>query len=356
MLQSGVPSSIRQDLLDEIMTIVSTFNTAPASVEPPGLVWAFHGRPGHPPVQLKASEVTPALHDEGWVWLHFDLVDQRAPGWIADACGLPVSVQALLAVHDDSLALSCEAGIMHGILADLQSEFGEGSDRIGRLHFATTEKLLVTGRRHPLEAVEKVRGALSTQMRPSTAFEVFEAVIQAFCRNIGAKLSKAARTLDEVEDHLVDERLTDERRHLKQVRRLAVSLHRPIAALVSLFEEEDRSNWDLSEAGHHVLGRLARRLESLDREILTIGDRARLLQEEIAAEMADESNRSLRALSVITALLLPGTLVVGIFGMNTAGLPFTSSPTGFWLAMLIGVGATALFYWLMSRAGAKMRF
>lgn len=245
---------------------------------------------------------------------------------------------------------------MHGILADLQSEFDHGSDKIGRLHFAVTEKLLVTGRRHPLEAVEKVRGALSSQMRPSTAFEVFEAIIQAFCRNISGKLAAAGRSLDEVEDHLVDERLTDERKKLKQVRRLAVSLHRPIAALVSLFQEEDRSNWQLSETGHQVVGSLARRLESLDREILTIGDRARLLQEEIAAELADESNRSLRALSVITALLLPGTLVVGIFGMNTAGLPFTDSPAGFWLAMLIGVAATALFYWLMSRAGAKMRF
>ncbi len=84
--------------------------------------------------------------------------------------------------------------------------------------------------------------------------------------------------------------------------------------------------------------------------------RARLLQEEMAAELADESNRSLKAMAVMSALLLPGTLVVGIFGMNTAGLPFTHGDAGFFWAMFVGIAATVLFYWLLRRAGVSMRF
>src|SRR5262245_625640 len=341
---------------DEHMNLVQALDMASATGEPPGLVWAFGSIPGHPPAQLQVKDIRPALAGEGWVWLHFNLVDQRAPNWVGDACGLPVSVQALLAAHDGGLALTCEDGVVQGIFADLQSEFAHGSDNVGRLHFAVTDRLLITGRRHPLEAVEKVRGTLASQLRPATAFDVFEAIIQAFCLNTGKRLLAATKTLDEVEDNVVAERLSDERKKLKEVRRLAVSLHRPVASLVALFEEDHRLNWTMPESGHQVLGRLAKRLESLDRDIVTINDRARLLQEEIAAELADESNRSLRALSVITALLLPGTLVVGIFGMNTAGLPFTHSSEGFWLAMLIAVAATALFSWLMWRAGVKMRF
>src|SRR5690606_17859117 len=116
------------------------------------------------------------------------------------------------------------------------------------------------------------------------------------------RLKEAAALLDAVEDRLVTERLSDERRSLKEVRRLAVSLHRPVAGMVALFEEEAREDWTLSEHAHAVLGRLSMRLERLDREIVMVNDRARLLQEEMAAELADESNRSLRAMAIMSAL------------------------------------------------------
>lgn len=79
------------------------------------------------------------------------------------------------------------------------------------------------------------------------------------------------------------------------------------------------------------------------------------MQDEVAARQADDTNRSLRALSIITALLLPGSMVAGIFGMNTKDLPFTDTAGGFWLAMLIGIAATVVFYWILRRIGAGLR-
>lgn len=230
------------------------------------------------------------------------------------------------------------------------------STTVGRLHFALTDRLLVTGRRHPVEAVDRVRRSFSEGFCPATAHELFEAVVTAFCKNTAVRLKDAAAQLDAVEDRIVTERLSDERRSLKEIRRLAVSLHRPVAGMVALFEEEDREDWALCETADAVLRRLSLRLERLDREIVMVNDRARLLQEEMAAELADESNRSLKAMAVMSALLLPGTLVVGVFGMNTAGLPFSHGETGFGWAMALGIGATGMFYWLLRRAGISLRF
>ncbi|MFD2053508.1 hypothetical protein ACFSQT_10525 [Mesorhizobium calcicola] len=42
--------------------------------------------------------------------------------------------------------------------------------------------------------------------------------------------------------------------------------------------------------------------------------------------------------------------------MNTAGLPLTETPGGFLLALLLAGVATGLFYWLLLRAGANLRF
>ncbi|TPJ18731.1 hypothetical protein FJW04_05280 [Mesorhizobium sp. B2-7-3] len=322
----------------------------------PGLVWAYHRLPGKTPVALAPRDIGAALAMPGWVWLHVDLVDQRAHSWVSHACALPASAHAILEGHEDSPALAHDDGVVHGISADLHSEIARQSTTIGRLRFAVSERLLVTGRRHSLAAVEEVHKALAAGLRPATAFELFEAIVLAFCSSTSLRLAAATKRLDEVEDHLVTERLADERRRLKDVRRLAVSLHRPISALAALFQDEDRSDWKLSAGAHEILRRLTTRLERLDREVVMVNDRARLLQEEVAAELADESNRSLKALAVMSALLLPGSLIVGMFGMNTAGLPLTQTPGGFELALLIAGGATGLFYWLLLRAGANLRF
>ena len=57
----------------------------------------------------------------------------------------------------------------------------------------------------------------------------------------------------------------------------------------------------------------------------------------------------------MTAFLLPPTLVTGFFGMNTGGLPLTQDPTGFMIAIGLVVMATAMFYWVMLRAGADLK-
>lgn len=323
----------------------------------PGLIWAYRAAAGGPPEPLSPKDIDIALAaPDGWVWLHVDLVDRRAHSWVSHACALPASAHAILEGHEDSLALHHEDGVVHGISADLHGELARQSTTIGRLHFAVSERLLVTGRRHSLASVEEVHTALAKGLRPATAFELFEAIVMAFCKNTSLRLAASTKQLDEVEDHLVTERFSDERQGLKGVRRLAVSLHRPVSALAALFQDEDRSAWNLSVGAHEILRRLAARLERLDREVIMVNDRARLLQEEVAAELADESNRSLKALAVMSALLLPGTLIVGIFGMNTAGLPLTETPGGFLLALVLAAAATGVFYWLLLRAGANLRF
>ncbi len=56
-------------------------------------------------------------------------------------------------------------------------------------------------------------------------------------------------------------------------------------------------------------------------------------------------------LSVVTTLLLPPTLITGIFGMNTKGLPLTDTDTGFLWAAAMMVGVSGLAYLIMRRLG-----
>jgi zinc transporter len=131
-----------------------------------------------------------------------------------------------------------------------------------------------------------------------------------------------------------------------------VRLHRQVAGLrVLLHRLEQKSPENLNPALRLQAGKLAQRLDGLDHDIVELRERSRLLEEELRFRMEEESNRHLHVLSILTTLLLPPTLVTGIFGMNTKGLPLTDVETGFlWAAGLI-VGSSLLAYWIMRRLG-----
>jgi zinc transporter len=67
--------------------------------------------------------------------------------------------------------------------------------------------------------------------------------------------------------------------------------------------------------------------------------------------MADQTNRNLHVLAIVTTIFLPATLITGIFGMNVGGLPLVSDREGFLRAMLLLVAASVLVFWLLKKAG-----
>ena len=118
-----------------------------------------------------------------------------------------------------------------------------------------------------------------------------------------------------------------------------------------MFHRLEQNVNDLKPALQLRAGKLAQRLDSLDHRVVEMRERSRLLQEELHLKIEEQGNDHLRVLSVLTALLLPPTLITGIFGMNTKGLPLTDVETGFlWAAVLIVVSSVAAFL-IMKRVG-----
>ena len=67
--------------------------------------------------------------------------------------------------------------------------------------------------------------------------------------------------------------------------------------------------------------------------------------------MAEQTNRNLRLLSIVTALFLPPTLIAGLFGMNLDGLPFSGSPIGFWWAVALTVASSLVTLCILKLLG-----
>lgn len=340
------------------------------STPSPGLLWAFAGSNGAT-IRVAPTDLRAALAERDWVWIHLDMLDQRARGWAQELCALPDEVGALLVGQDVGLTFEAEDGEIHGVCTDFNLEFLRLSDSVGQFGFVVRDRLLVTGWRHPLAGIDATRRSALAGARYMSGFAVLAAIVAAFCRAAVVRLRDAEGDLDRVEDRLLAAAPSDERLPLKEVRRLALALHRPVTAMMHRLreavedEEEDEEEHEPSDepariplppAGVAAIEDMAARLEALDQAVRATSDRAKLLQEEIAAELADQSNRSLSVLTVMTALMLPGTLVAGVFGMNTGGLPFEHPPWGTLGALITGVIATVIFYRLMARAGVTLKF
>lgn len=321
----------------------------------PGLVWAFRIHQDGTPEALPIDR--PIEHSrDGWVWLHFNLADTRATQWCSSMKVSPAAL-ALFTARDTHQQLHTSDSSIYGILSDLGRDLTETNDQFAHLHFIMTERALFSGRHHALAAPEKARSLLEKGQRklPSVA-ALLELIVENVADAVDGLADKLGSELDSIEDALISGSKSSERQDLARVRRTGVKLHRQLAGLRTLFHRLERDGLDeLKPTLRLEASKLAQRLDALDHDIIEVRDRARLLQEEMSAATADESNRALNILSVLTTVFLPPTLITGIFGMNTKGLPFTDDPDGFMWASIMMVGSVVGVYLLMKRIGA-LRF
>jgi zinc transporter len=85
-------------------------------------------------------------------------------------------------------------------------------------------------------------------------------------------------------------------------------------------------------------------------DVTELYERAKLLQEELASRVAEDTGRSLYVLAILSAVFLPMTLITGIFGMNVAGLPGLHGSGAFWwVLLLIVVAGTVTLATIFSR-------
>jgi zinc transporter len=307
-----------------------------------GLVWAWHPDSS---ASLDENAVTALLRrhpDGGGLWLHLDLVDVRARSFLQNLLALPAFARDALLERGEGTHLEFRDGILFGAVPDFHQDVEGDPDpaRTAPLHVALAPGLLVTGRRHPLRATHLVGTRPMPGASPAARWD---AILRTLLDGVMRSATSLAAQVNGIEDALL--RGDDSgRTRLSALRRSALLLHRQIEPLAHAYRElaEEAPDW-LAPAGHSV-AQMSRRLDGALRMTQGLQDRGRIAQDELASLAADEANRRLLVLSILTAVLLPPSLVAGIFGMNTTDLPGTTAPGGFWwaLAAIIGSGVVAL--------------
>jgi zinc transporter len=234
-------------------------------------------------------------------------------------------------------------------LPDLVCAIEGVTEEIGFLHFAMTEKIIVTGRRRALSAVRVLRDALRGGYKIVTRAALLEAIMGYMIDSIDRLADDVAAKLDRIEEQILADEMGEGRQLLGRIRRTTVRLHRQLVILRSLTQ---RFELDLCQNLSLRIGtvRLRQRLDWLDTEIVALHDRAYLLREEVTIKTAEQTNRNLHVLAVVTTLFTPASLIAGIFGMNVGGLPLVQNVNGFLWSMAIIAGSSVVVLWLLKRS------
>ena len=318
-----------------------------------GVISAYRFADDGSATKLDIANLDAELADpRGWLWLHFSLANRRCHDWLATQAPLSDIARETLLDTDEHIRLDIFGDEIAGVLPDLHQEFMQEGDDLVRVHFAISQRLMITARRKPLRAIELTRRTIDMGRKFPTPVSLFDAIVDQFADVIGRYSASLGDELDVVENHVLHDEIDEERMRLGRVRLQAIRTRRQLSQIRALFHRLETREEVESEALLTAMRKLAQKFDGLDYEFSAIYERARLLQDEIAGRMTAITNRRLFTLSVLTACLLPSTLVTGFFGMNTKDMPFQTGDGGTWYALLLVIAAGGLTWWLLRRTKA----
>jgi len=292
-----------------------------------------------------------------FLWLHFNLSHAQAERWLVRHADLPDAFFEALKDGSHSTRIERDEEHLIAVVNDVHFDFGFEPSDIATLWIGVGPRLVVTARAQPLRSVDALRTAVRRGELPRSPVVLLEQLMRTQADGLVGIVRGVTARVDEIEDELLAQRLDPERARLGVLRRLLVRLQRLLApepaALFRLLQHPPA--W-MAEDDVQELRGSTEEFSVVLRDMQGLQERIKLLQEEIAASVNEDNNRSLFVLTIVTVLALPINILAGLFGMNVGGIPLAEHKHGFWIVVSLVAGFTAVAAWIAFRKkGAKRR-
>jgi len=318
-----------------------------------GLVWGFQIGEGAGTVPINAPDAVKLMREPvpgQFVWLHFNLSNAASERWLRTHANLGDNFYEILHQGSRSTRIEIDDNALIAVVNDVLHNFSFDSADISTLWVHVTPHCVISARRKPLESIERLRQAVVHGESLRSPVELLVHLLRDQADVLVNIVRDAVARVDTTEDQLLANRLTRKREDLGALRRVLVRLQRLLApepaALFRLLQRppswivpDDRQ--DLRQATEEFTVVLT--------DLASLQERIKLLQEEIAAQVNEENNRSLFILTIVTVLALPINMVAGLLGMNVGGVPLAQHAHGFWIVVAITGALTGTLAWLLLR-------
>ena len=288
--------------------------------------------------------------DDSFLWLHFNLAHTGARPWLAEHAALS---DEFFAVIDDGLhstRIERTEQSLIAVINDVHFDFSFEPSDISTLWINVTQRLVITARSQPLRSVDRLRAAVKDGPPLRSAAELLEHLLRAQADVLVDIVRSTTTRIDDIEDQLLANRLQPKRARLGALRRLLVRLQRLLApepaALFRLLQHPPA--W-MTDVDVQELRQASVEFSVVLHDMAALQERIKLLQEEIAAQVNEDNNRSLFVLTIVTVLALPINIIAGLLGMNVGGVPLAQHAHGFWIVVGIVASFTVIAGWVAFR-------
>jgi zinc transporter len=309
-------------------------------VEPQqGLIHAFvlDGKGGARPLDWEGIGAWTA--DQGTLWVHLDIGQERARTWLSTAYDLdPVITEALL---DEETRPRCDSA-GEGLLINLRgvnvNPGAEPEDMVSLRLYADADRV-ITARHRRLLTIGDIVTALEAGTGPKNAGGLVATLADRLTERMSDVVGELDDRIDDLEEAAIAGSDPSLRGNLLDIRREIIMLRRYLApqrealkriqtAQPSWMAKRDRLR--VREAGDQ----LTRYVEDLD----SAKDRAAVAYEALSSQLAEQMNSRMYVLSLVAGVFLPLGFLTGLLGINVGGIPLADDPLGFfWVALSLAL-------------------
>jgi zinc transporter len=309
------------------------------------------GRAGQPVGSKEAIEVlsdgdgAPGA-DGSFLWLHFNMTNAAADRWLEQHVPLPKAFRESLHAATPATRVEQAEGSLLAVLNDVLFEFDYDAAHVSSLSLCVQPRLIVTARIKPLRSSDRLREVVRGGEVFGSPVEMLAYLLHLQSEVLANIVRECTGRADRIEDNLLANVMRSTRSDLGRLRRLLVRLQRLLAPEpAALFRLLSRPPAWLREVDVQSLRESAEEFSTAVADCAALAERIKLLQEELAAYINEQTNRILFILTVVTVLALPFNVVGGLFGMNVGGIPFAEHDGGFWVVVvLVSVFTAAAAY------------
>jgi zinc transporter len=308
--------------------------------------------------QLDMAQLCAWRPEEGVLWLHLERDHPAAASWITHKSGLdPFVVEALLEEEsrprvepvDDGLLI-----ILRGVCATSPEDAQAAPADIDLvpLHLWVDTNRIVSLRDsgHYITALRDIRLSLEKNKGPQRTGDLLALIGDKLVRDLEAVLDAMDEEVDELDEMIFHGDASQVRERLKLLRRRAVQLRRYLAPQRDALNriEHDDAPW-LAERDklrmREVIDKLMRFIEYLD----AIRDRTSILHDDLSTVISERIARNSNRLAALAALLLPPSVIAGLFGMNVGGIPGVNDTWAFVIIVAFVTIMAVVTLWMLKR-------
>lgn len=286
--------------------------------------------------------------EKEFVWLHFSLSNTATERWLTEHSDIVPGYQQALHEGLRSTRIEIAEDSLIAVVNDVTYDFSFEPSDISTLWISVTKNTVISARRSPLKSMERLRKAVAQGETLRSAAEVLIHLLRDQADVLMNIVREAMSRIDAIEDTLLAGRLNHRRADLGAIRRVLVRLQRLLAPEpAALFRLLQRPPAWMDELDAQELRQSTEEFSVVLSELASLQERIKLLQEEVAATVNDENNRSLYVLTMVTVLALPINIMAGLFGMNVGGVPWSGNEYGFWIVASVVFSFTVIAGWLV---------